>query len=216
MATIHTLVAGDWIDGLARRYGIGSAAEIWDHARNVELRALRGTPDLLMVGDRIFIPDATRSRCRLATGRRHVVQVSPPRAVLRLRLPDLGPMIDAFGPMAYELRAGDHTIRGTLTSAGDVVEVPLSPSTRHAELKLRGVVVQRFDIGGLGPVSEPRGALARLQNLGLLGDMPERAGEGVADPLVCALQRFQRSHGLPVTGVLDDVTKAALVATYGA
>lgn len=49
--TTHTIERGDWIGAIAATHNLSHWSVIWDHPANAELCDLRGSPDLLMVGD---------------------------------------------------------------------------------------------------------------------------------------------------------------------
>jgi hypothetical protein len=222
MPTGHIIQAGDWLGELAQRYGLGHWSHIWNDAANAELKQLRKTPDLLMVGDLVQIPDEAPPEIQVAAGRRAVFLMRASDAVLRIRVAGLARFIEFFGPIEYELTLGDTAIRGNLTEDGQVLEVELHDDVRTGTLVLMGA--QRFDltVGGLGPATEPRGALARLENLGFVAELrdPQSSGDepsvGAVDPLTAALVAFQERMGLMPSGRLDDDTTRALVDSYGA
>ncbi len=62
MARKHTVEAGDWLGAIANAHGFAHWAKIWDHVRNEGPRALRSSPDMLMVGDEVQIPGQACSR----------------------------------------------------------------------------------------------------------------------------------------------------------
>jgi len=78
-----------------------------------------------------------------------------------------------------------------------------------------GITRYELDIGGLGPVSEAKGALGRLGNIGYVAQVHTNDAQRRADPLATAIARFQFEHGLPVTGELDDETQRRLQDEYG-
>jgi len=57
MGTLHTVVQGEHISHIARRYGFTSFKPIWHAGENAALREKRKTPDVLFPGDQVFIPD---------------------------------------------------------------------------------------------------------------------------------------------------------------
>lgn len=104
--------------------------------------------------------------------------------------------------------------------AGASAQVALHAGASRLKLSIEGQPVGEFDVGGLGPVSEGKGAFARLVNLGFTSGQ-EQAGQEqaaqdqVVDPLADALSHFQRRHGLERTGKLDEATQKALSDAYG-
>ena len=221
MAATHIVKAGDWIGAIAEAYGFDHWSRIWDHACNAGLRELRGSPDLLLVGDEVQIPDTGETRgIRVRTGQRVVFDVRP-RDVLRLKVVGLRSFIAAFGPVSFELEVGGEVIAGTLEDDGQEISVPLRPSASVARLTLLGAATYELSIGGLGPVDARKGAHARLLNLGYRGDFePGGSREddgpqlGVGDPIAEAILAFQRRNNLPDTGELDDDTTNAIRVRY--
>ena len=181
---------------------------------NEKLRAARGSPDLLMIGDVVLIPkpEERRRGTRVRTGRRVVFQVRRPD-VFRLRVAGHGTYIAAFGPIDYVLRVGTAAAEGKLTKDPQTLEVPLPPGATTALLTIAGGRQMEFAIGGLGPVKEAEGAHARLVNLGYAS--PPTLGAPAADSRPSALASFQRDHGLAVTGELDEATQSAIASAYG-
>ena len=51
----YTVKAGDWLAKIAEEHG-STVSEIWNHPDNAELRAKRGSPDVLYPGDIVHIP----------------------------------------------------------------------------------------------------------------------------------------------------------------
>ncbi len=212
MAKTHVVGPGEWLGVIASRYGFGHWAQLWEYEANAALRGKRSSPDLVMVGDEVVIPERERRRgATVATNRRVVFQVRP-RDRLRLRVAGIGPMLAALGPIDYSLEAGSQRVEGRLEADGQLLEVLLDRSVDTAVLTLMGTVRHEFHVGGLGPAGEERGALARLTNLGYdppaLSSPEERSPAG-------PVAAFQLRVGLPVTGELDVETVAALRTAYG-
>lgn len=168
--TTHEIEAGDWLGALADAYGFAHWSSIWDSAVNASLRELRPSPDLLMVGDELHIPEGDVARgVEVMTGCRAVF-VLRGADMLRLRICGLASFIDAFGAVAFKLEAGGRILEGELEREGQELCVPLEASAKSAKLTLWGEVVHEFAIGGLGPASEGKGAHTRLVNLGFRDD----------------------------------------------
>lgn len=218
---------GDWLGAIAGRFGFDDAFVIWNAPENSEIRRSRGSPDLLLVGDMLFVPEQPSAAVRVIVGREtRATFVRRQRPdVLRLRVPDVAALVRAFGPMGYVLEAGPHRLTGEFVGGDEVLEVPLDRSVRTATLWLMGRRVAEFSIGGLGPVDTPEGALGRLTNLGFVPALSSGQGTSseedesqvvaVLDPLATGISAFQRSHGLPVTGSLDPRTCTELRNAYG-
>ncbi len=204
MAGRHTVAAGDWIGAIADAYGLPHWAKIWDHASNAALRALRSSPDMLMVGDEVHVPGlGDEAGVEVPTGQRAVFVARRPTDLLRLRVTGVGAFVAAIGPIAFELEIGSERIVGTIETEGQVIEAPLHPSTRTCVLTLGGTRRMEYAIGGIGPVGEERGAHARLVNLGF---------DAEPGP---AVTTYQRIHGLAASGVADEPTRLRILQQYG-
>ena len=214
--TTHTIEPGDWIGAIATTRGLSHWSVIWDHPANAELRQLRGSPDLLMVGDDLHVPDpGDPPGITIHTGRRVELRLRAPDR-LRIRWGALDLFLRAFGPVPYELKIGSETFTGTLANPGDEISAPLPSDATSATLTLMETETFELPIGGLGPASEGKGAYARLVNLGFGGVEHEpEEGEQVTDPLTAALRVFQSEHELPATGELDAPTSTKLRDVYG-
>jgi len=212
----HIIEPGDWIGAVAAAHGLPHWRLIWDHPANAELRELRGSPDLLMVGDAVHVPDVGQeSGVVVRTGRRVELRLRAPDR-LRIRWGALGLFLRAFGPVPYELKVGGETFTGTLESPDDEITAPIPSDATSAIVTLMGTETFDLPIGGLGPVTEGKGAYARLVNLGFSErDVPPHDGEQVTDPLAAALRVFQAEHDLPATGELDESTSTKLRDAYG-
>src|SRR4051812_7845845 len=58
MSTRYTVRPGDSLSSIATRNGFSSWRDIYDHPDNALLRARRPTPNVIVPGDVIIIPDA--------------------------------------------------------------------------------------------------------------------------------------------------------------
>jgi len=75
----YTIRGGDTLWAIARRHRVsGGWRTIWDDSHNEEIRRLRGNPDRLYAGDRIYIPDAVGNAPAAASGRPATFTVPPP------------------------------------------------------------------------------------------------------------------------------------------
>jgi hypothetical protein len=220
--TTHIVEPGDWLGAIAARYGFDHWSRIWDHPVNDDLRELRGSPDLVMVGDEVQIPEPDGPRgVEVAAGNRAIFTVRGAIDSLRLRVGGLGPFIATFGPVEFVLEVGSQVLEGVIDEDDQELCIPLEPAARKAKLTLMAADVYELDIGGLGPVNEDEGAHARLVNLGFRGDLEPGGDAGsddddgkVIEPRAQAVVAFQGRHGLERTGELDDATRAMLKALY--
>jgi hypothetical protein len=205
VATKHTVEPGDWIGAIADQYGFDHWSQIWDHEVNEAIRALRRTPDLLMVGDEVNIPGPEdRPGIEVASGQRVVFVARAREDVLRLRVDGLTAFLLAIGPVEFELEVGSNKVTGEIEKEGQILEVPLDPKAKEAVLTLGGEKKLHYAIGGLGPADETHGARSRLRNLLYDGDDDE-----------VTFKTYQRLRGLEPTGELDEPTRLEILAQYG-
>lgn len=221
--TTHVVCPGDWLGAIAREHGFPHWSALWDHPANDGLRELRGSPDLLLVGDEVHIPADEGRGVAVRSGSRVVFVARRPTDVLRLRVGGLGPFMAAFGAVPFVLEVGPELLEGSIEEEGQELVIPLDPDAKRARLTIMQADVYELDVGGLGPVAEDEGAHARLVNLGFRGSF-EPGGpaepevdmvDAAEDPRAVAVRVFQGRHGLPRTGQLDESTRAKIEAEYG-
>lgn len=204
MASKHTVAAGDWIGAIADAHGFAHWAKIWDHVCNEGLRALRKSPDMLMVGDEVEVPGPDDAPgVDVPTGRRAVFVARRPTDLLRLRVTGVAAFVAAIGPIEYELEIGGDRITGTIDQEGQVIEAQLLGAAKTCVLTLAGTMRFEYAIGGIGPVDEQQGAHARVVNLGF-----------DAEP-AASFTTYQRLHGLAPSGVADEPTRLRILQQYG-
>lgn len=92
------------------------------------------------------------------------------------------------------------------------MRVPIPPQARRGTLLLvESGESFELNLGNLDPVDTPRGAQARLRQMGAyFGAVDGSMGED----FVMALKAFQTSRGLAATGELDASTQSALRETF--
>ena len=57
MSRTHSVAQGETIQRIAKQHGIANWRAVWQHPHNAELRARRRDPNVLAVGDEVFVPD---------------------------------------------------------------------------------------------------------------------------------------------------------------
>jgi hypothetical protein len=208
VATTYTVIQGDCLSTIARRFGL-TWQELWNAPENGELRRKRKSPDILFPGDQLAIPVPKPLTLTLATGRVHEIKIKavPVRLRLNLQLNGL-----PLASTAYRLDVGGQQQSGTTDGAGLVdVAVPLDATS--AVLECPDVPFkQTIMLGHLDPADTVTGAQARLQNLGAV---PLDVSGELDELTVAALEAFQSASTLDVTGELDTATVAALEDKYG-
>src|SRR5947209_1428596 len=88
MGTYHTVEEGEHIMRIALAYGWTQWKTIWNAPENAELRQTRDSPDVLMPGDSLYVPDRDTKETPAATEQRHKYKLKVPPLKLRLNLQD--------------------------------------------------------------------------------------------------------------------------------
>ncbi len=181
---------------------------IWNHPQNRMLREKRGSPHVLLPGDRVFIPAIEPGRYPETTEKRHrfVLQGVPIHfeiEVYRDNKPRKGE--------PYVLQIEGRTQSGTIPGDG-ILRAKMMPGDQQGSLTIgSGPTAEEFKLvfGKLDPAHSKSGAAARLRHLGYLGNSEE--DEDLAD----AVTRFQLENGLNESGELDDPTARQLAEKHG-
>jgi hypothetical protein len=200
---------GDYLLKLAFIHDF-DAEEVWNDPKNEELKKLRKNHHILAPGDILRFPDTPKEGLPLQAGVTNHYVVEVPKVDVRLVVKD-----EAGAPIggeAYTVEGLAPVMEGTTTPDGAVSfsapvhlrEASLLFPQRNMRLTVR--------IGDLDPLEEGSGVVGRLANLGFL----DLAAIPVSDSqLAAALTAFQRAHGIPQTGTLDDDTRRALGDAHG-
>ncbi len=210
MSHEHTVVAGDSMPSLAKRYGF-IWQSLWEHPNNRELAQRRVNPNTLMVGDVVFIPDIETKTIDIDTERRHRFRRRGIPSKLTLQLMDHGK--PRMG-IEYTIDLDDGTsLRGTTDDQG-YVRHPVQPERQWGVVRVNGRWGgERYHVqlGHLDPIDEITGVQQRLANLGQrctpTGDVDRQTSR--------ALSNFQSRHQLERTGTIDDATRAKLLEICG-
>lgn len=210
----HRIQPGDSVLSLAKRYGFLPQA-IWDAAGNVELRERREDMNTLMPGDVLVIPDKRVAPISLGTGRSHQLRIKGTLAILRMQVYDFG---EPRTEQDFVLTVGSYVVEGTTDGDGILeASVPVLATSGRLVIGEDQLELQLM-FGHLDPASELSGIQQRLINLGYTcHDSPGELGPGeLGESTQQALRDFQRTHGLDVSGELDDGTRARIVELHDA
>ncbi len=218
MAKVHTVVQGETLTRIAKKYGFSSIDPIYQHERNAKFRKLRPDPAMLSPGDKVHIPDMPPQSFILQPGRQHVFVVkTPPKEVFRLKLEDQNG--DTLAGMRVSLAVGDSTIDAPVDEEGVVsLELPHGDETvgslsvfvdEASELPSHTFEIS---LGHLDPVETLSGVQARCNALNF--------DCGVADGLMgkktrAGVKAFQAAYALDVDGIPGPQTKGKLKEVYG-
>lgn len=216
--TMHMVRQGECLISIARRYGFASWHKIYDHPENASLRERRPNPNILLAGDRVFIPELIPGTEEAVTKRRNRFRLTRKPVKVRLVIED-----KETGPLAglpYELSVGLRTFQGTTGDDGLVEEIVDPLETRGfltvwmTESRSGGTLSFPIQIGHLDPIDEVSGIQARLNQIGFpCGRVDGRLGPRTS----AALRAFQQTQGLdPADGTPNPETKRRLQNEVGA
>lgn len=201
---------GDCISSIALENG-HFWETIWNHSANAQLREQRGDPNVLLPGDRVFVPAKQTKEESCQTDQTHRFRRRGEPTKLRLRL-----LSDSGRPRAREtyrlIVDGRHRHDGQ-TDADGRIEHFIAGNSASAKLYV-GPENQEYQLllGHVDPVSEISGVQARLRNLGYNpGEIDGRMGPETR----AALEQFQTDRDIQVTGRPDQATRDALEQAHG-
>ncbi len=221
----HIVAEGEHLLMIALQYGFAEIDAIWSHPLNSELKKLRGTPHVLLAGDKVHIPDKQPKDEAAQTGQRTVFQAKGVGSIeMHVKVTD-----QAFVAIkgSCVLKGGGATV--SLPQKGDVFEGPLDPTLKKGELQFPTSPTERLrpsitiEPGQLDPVDTLTGQQQRLNNLGYFaGFVKTKATDpkklDVQDPqMLWAVQEFQCDHLGPneADGVPGKKTTDKLKEVYG-
>jgi len=181
---------------------------IWNHPANDEVKSVRGSPHVLLAGDRLHVPPIVIKEEDGATEQRHCFRRKGIPITFEIVVKENGkPLAGERYIIVIEGRMDS----GTIPSDGKVT-VKMFPSDRTGELRVgEGENVRTFPlgIGELDPAHSRTGAEARLANLGRIGDCPDN------EDFAAAIRKFQKDNDLERTGELNDATASKLAEVHG-
>lgn len=212
MSRVHTVKQGECLSSIAQDAGFFWET-LWNHPENSQLKKARKHPNVLLPGDKVFIPDKEEKEESCASGRVHTFRKRGIPVKLNIR------MLDANGQpragLSYTLEVDGKQMEG-VTSSNGLVSEAVSPSARKARLTLKdpdaGEETYDFQLGSLNPTEDVSGLQSRLKNLGFYKGP---ADGNLNDETKEAISKLQAKAGLPVTGTLDAATLAELNTRHG-
>jgi len=206
----YVVAEGDCIESIAADAGF-LWTTIWNHPQNAALKKGRATPNVLLPGDRVHIPEKELKELERPTDQCHRFVRKGVACKLRLciKLCD-EPRRDT--PYVLDI---DGTLYNGTTDDDGCIEVAIPPNAVGGQLIIGDdpLTQQVFsiDLGGMDPLTETVGIQKRLRNLGFLCDP---TGE-MDDSTVTAISLFQKKEALEPTGELDQATLQKLKKRHG-
>src|SRR5881397_3545632 len=88
MSTDHVVQQGEHLSQIAAKYGFRDYKTIWNHPDNAALKKLRQSPNVLLPGDKLRIPDKTQKEESCPTGQMYYYKLTGERLYLHLALKD--------------------------------------------------------------------------------------------------------------------------------
>lgn len=202
----YTVQQNDCLASLAVQHGFAWKT-LWNHPQNAPLKQKRKTPNILLPGDILFIPDKKLKEVAAASQRLHKFKKKREKVMFRVRLLEEG---EPRRNVEYTLQVGDLTLHGTTNGDGKLEhEIPAEAASA---VLTTAEDSHSFQIGGLDPLEEISGLQHRLQNLGYLA---ESADGELNDSTKAALRDFQQKYNLPVDGELTEATRSKLLEIHG-
>ena len=205
---MHTVKQGDCVESIGAVHGFHWKT-IWDHAENSGLRAEWTSPNLLLPGDRVFVPELTLKEDDATTEERHRYRLKGVPAVLKVRLLNNGE------PRQHEKWSAvvDGKIQEGTTDGDGLATLRVLPRTAFVRFTLESGVEYRLLLRELDPLETMSGVQARLNNLGY----ESGAADGIRGPITTgAIKRFQADFPpLEVDGIVGPNTRAKLKEVYG-
>jgi hypothetical protein len=205
---------GDYLVKLAFVHGF-DAEEVWNDAKNDEIRGRREDHNILAPGDIVYLPVKERKGLPIVKGATNKYTATVPRVEVALVFQD-----SEGNPMTKEpceilgLGSFGQTLRETDGDGQLLLKVPVS--TRELTIHFpRKNVTHRVLVGDMDPVDGKSGIQKRLQNIGFWHGGPADDGDGDGDVFMQgALRSFQANSGVDSSGVLDDATRQAILDTH--
>lgn len=199
----YTVQQGDCLSSIGYKFKI-PWKKIWEHGNNAALKQKRKSPDVLLPGDVLFIPEKTLKEENGATDKNHKFKLKVEKVWLRLKL------LEEDKPRAnldYTLIIDGKEIKGKTDGSGKL-EQKISPAVKEAWVKTKEDVYY-LQLGNLDPETEDSGVAQRLQNLGFLGKnkTPENKS--------AAVKEFKKKNSLGETEEVNSATQNKLVEKHG-
>ncbi len=211
MAQTYIAQKNDDMESIAKKFGFGDYKVIYNHPNNAELKRNRPKPNLLCVGDRVYIPNLDLGEESCGTEQKHLFELKRPKVKLRIVLKD--DKGKPFSDKRFELKLGERLIEGNTDGKG-FFEQEIPADSKKGKLKLftedekLKVLSWDLSIGELEPVDTNLGVQARLLNLGFYYGSLD--GKVESNKTKDAIKSYQSKNSMTVTGSVDDALRGRL------
>lgn len=205
----YVVKAGDYLAKIATTHSF-EMLKVWNDPKNAELRAKRGSPDILYPGDVLWIPKVLEDLIDVYTKRvnRYVADPQDIEVNLRLRLSG-EPLCNADCEVHGIPQEGGERLTATTDDKG-VLRLKVPVTVRTVELVFtQPEAYFCLGVGDLDPITELSGVGQRLRNLGYIAHLDEETD------LSYGIRGFQTDHGIEPTGEADEGTRARLAMEHG-
>jgi N-acetylmuramoyl-L-alanine amidase len=205
----HVVQQGESIRSITAAAGLHWET-VWNHPKNQQLRWARKDPNVLLPGDRVFVPDLEIREESGQTEQRHKFRVKGTRVMLDLVLKDQDkPRADEH----YTLTLDDGTTFSGTTDGNGGIRRRI-PVRAKSGVLIVGPTDDRYELklSHIDPIDALSGVQGRLNNLGFWCGEPDGTMNSRTQ---AAIQSFQKKHGLEISGQVDQATRDKLKQEYG-
>lgn len=206
--TMLNIAPGDCIDLIAEKYGL-LPETIWEHENNADLKTLRVDRNVLLPGDKLYIPTKTNSFELACDQTKHRFRRKAVPAKFRMQVKKNG---EPRSNLAYELYIDNSSFTGQTDNNGFLEHI-IAPGAEKGKLVLTDKNESyELKLGHLDPLDSIQGVQQRLQNLGFYTGLID-GEKGIKTR--GAIQFFQKNKGLIINGEIDAKLTDALKVAHG-
>lgn len=184
----HAVAKGETLATIGRAYGFADWTAVFENEKNAALRATRKHPGAVREGDKLHVPERRPGAIECEPNRAHSFRL---RSVALVSLVLKDDECVPFADTKYVLTVDGKSYEGTTDAEGGLSQA-VPAAARKGELKLfldpepdAEPVTWALELGAVPPVENDEGLQVRLNRIG---------------------------YPCPVTGQMDEATKAALIA----
>ncbi len=221
----YVVEAGECLESIAFAHGLLWEG-IWSHPENADLKQARAEHNILLPGDRLFVPKAEPKSIDAVTDQRHAFRRKGCMSRLHIQIvewlgaegadAETGSLRPQPRPEVPYVLAIDGQLLSGQTDSDGWIDQPIRPSARRGRLILEPGTERAYEttllVGGLDPIDAESGVCQRLANLGFLST---DASPSDSQELQDAVRDFQMANGLEASGFVDEETRAKLKSVHG-